>query len=64
MQELESRTIEFDNRVTKGIRLPKSMLLYAVAADHFVLAAKPIASLEDSALARTCVSVISEKGKA
>ena len=45
MQKLvETQTIEVDEKVTLGAKLPKSMVLYAVDVDHFVIAAKPLKS--------------------
>jgi hypothetical protein len=60
---LESPTIEIDAKVTKGVKLPAKMILYAVAADRFVIAAKPIKDLEENALAKTRVAVVTKEGK-
>jgi hypothetical protein len=64
MQKLvETQTIEIDSKVTKGIKLPATMILYAVAADHFVITAKPLKDLEDNALAKTRVAVATVEDK-
>lgn len=39
------------------------MTLYAVDFEHFVITAKPIKSLEEKALTKTKVKVISEQNK-
>jgi hypothetical protein len=63
MQKLETRTIEIDSKVTEGVKLPASMILYAVAVDHFVITAKPLKNLEATALAKTRVAVAAGEDK-
>ena len=64
MQKLiETQTIEVDEKVTLGSKLPKSMVLYAVDVDHFVISAKPLKSLEDCALTKSRVAVTVQEGK-
>jgi hypothetical protein len=42
MQKLvETRIIEIDEKLTGGVKLPRTMILYTVDADHFVLALNP-----------------------
>jgi len=60
---LQNPSIEMDAKITEGTKLPAKMILYAVAADHFVISAKPIKDLEDSALAKSRVSVNLKNGK-
>jgi hypothetical protein len=58
MQKLvRAQSITLDSKVTHGVELPATMILYAVATDHFVIAAKPLKELEASALAKTSVAV-------
>lgn len=63
MQKLVETRIEIDEKVTKGEKLPEAMILYAVDAEHLVIAAKPIKTLEEKALTKTQVKVISEQNK-
>jgi hypothetical protein len=61
MQKLMEARIEIDEKVTKGVRLPEAMILYAVDTEHMVITAKPMKNLEDKAIAKTQVKVVSEK---
>jgi hypothetical protein len=63
MQRLVETRIEIDEKVTKGEKLPEDMILYAVDAEHLVIAAKPLKTLEKKALIKTQVKVISEENK-
>ena len=64
MQEIvEKHVIEFDKKLISGEQLPKSLILYTVDAEHFVMSVKPLESLEDSALTQTRVSVVSRQNK-
>jgi hypothetical protein len=64
MQKLvETRLIEIDEKVTGGVKLPRTMILYTVDADHFVIAAKPLKILEDDALTKMHVSVAHQGNK-
>lgn len=64
MQKLvETRIIEIDEKVTGDVKLPRTMILYTVDADHFVLAAKPVKILEDSALTKTRVLAVHQENK-
>jgi hypothetical protein len=40
MQKTFKTRIEIDEKVTGGIKLPETMILYTVDADHFIMAAK------------------------
>jgi hypothetical protein len=55
--------IEVDKNVVGGVELPRTLILYTVDADHFVLSVKPLESLEESALTKTRVSVAVEQSK-
>lgn len=55
--------IEIDKKVTKVEKLPQAMNLYAVNAEHFVTAAKPLKNLEEKALTKTQVKVVREQNK-
>ena len=64
MQEIVKQyAIEFDKKVLGGVELPKTLILYTVDAEHFVLSVKPLESLEETALTQTRVSVISQQNK-
>ena len=63
MQKFVETRIEIDEKVTGGIKLPQTMILYTVDADHFIIAAKPLKTLEESALTETRVEVASQQGK-
>ena len=64
MQELvELAAIEIDAKITGGAKLPETMILYAMAADHFVIASKSLKKLEDTALAKTRVSLVTQDGR-
>ncbi|MGD0644416.1 MAG: hypothetical protein ABSA75_05875 [Candidatus Bathyarchaeia archaeon] len=54
---VKSRVIKFDKKVAGGVKLPRTLVLYAVDAGHFVLSVKPLESLEEAALIKTRVSV-------
>jgi len=53
--------IEIDEKVTKGLRLPEAMIIYAVDTEHMVVTAKPMKNLEEKAITKTQVKVVSEK---
>jgi len=55
--------IEIDEKVTKGEKLPEAMILYAVDAEHLVIAAKPLKTLEEKALTKMHVKLVSERNK-
>ena len=64
MQNLfEASMVEVDKKVVGGVKLPKTLILYAVDADHFVLSVKPLESLEESALTKARVSVSVQQDK-
>lgn len=63
MQRLVETSIEIDEKITKGEKLPEVMLLYAVDLEHFVITSKPLKKLEDKALTKTKVKVINEQNK-
>jgi hypothetical protein len=63
VQRLVESRIEVDEKVTGGEKLPEGMILYAVDAEHLVIAAKPLKTLEEKAIAKTQVRVISEQNK-
>jgi len=63
MQKLVETRIEIDEKVTAGEKLPETMILYAMDADHLVIAAKSVKALEENALTKTSVKVVSQKNK-
>ncbi|RJS77072.1 hypothetical protein CW707_02990 [Candidatus Bathyarchaeota archaeon] len=63
MQKLVEARIEVDEKITGGERLPEVMTLYAVDSEHFVITANPIKSLEDKALTKMQVKVVSEQNR-
>jgi hypothetical protein len=63
VQRLVEAKIEVDAKVTGGEKLPEVMILYAVDAEHLVIAAKPLKTLEEKAITKTQVRVISEQNK-
>ena len=64
MQEIvKQRSIEFDKKVAGDVKLPRTLILYTVDANHFVLSVKPLESLEETALTKTRVSVAVEQDK-
>ena len=64
MQEIVKQcAIEFDKKVVGGVKLPRTLILYAVDANHFVLSIKPLESLEETALTKTRVSVAVQQDK-
>jgi hypothetical protein len=63
MQKLVEARIEIDEKVTKGGMLPEAMILYAVDAEHMVITAKPLRALEEKALTKTQVRVVSEQNR-
>ena len=63
MQKPFETRIEIDEKVTGGIKLPQTMILYTMDADHFIIAAKPLKTLEESALTEMRVEVASQQGK-
>jgi len=50
MQKLAGYRIEIDEKVTQGMKLPETMILYAVDMEHMVLTAKPNKTLEEKAI--------------
>jgi len=63
MQKVVETKIEINEKVTAGEKLPETMILYTVDADHLVITAKPIQTLEESALTKTLVKVVSQQDK-
>lgn len=63
MQKLAETRIEIDEKVTGGTKLPQTMILYTMDADHFIIAAKPLKALEESALTKTRVEAASQQNK-
>jgi len=63
MQRLVETRIEIDEKVTAGEKLPETMIVYTMDADHLVISAKPVKALEDKALTKTSVRVVSQQGK-
>ncbi|KPV62770.1 MAG: hypothetical protein AOA65_1613 [Candidatus Bathyarchaeota archaeon BA1] len=63
MQKLVETRIEIDEKVTAGEKLPETMILYTMDADHLVIAAKPLKPLEENALTKTHVKVASQQNK-
>ena len=63
MQKLVETRIEIDEKVTAGEKLPETMILYNMDADHLVITAKPLKTLEKSALTKTSVKVVSQQNK-
>jgi hypothetical protein len=64
MQEIvASHMIEVNRKVLGEVELPKTLILYTVDAEHFVLASKPLQSLDETALTKTRVSVALEGNK-
>jgi hypothetical protein len=63
MQRLVETRIEIGGEITRGERLLEVMILYAVDAEHLVIAAKPLGALEEKALAKTPVKVFCEKNR-
>ena len=64
MQELvKQRVMEVDKKVAGGVKLPRTLILYTVDADHFVLSVKPLEALEKNALTKARVSVAVQQDK-
>lgn len=63
MQKLVETRIEIDEKITAGEKLPETMILYTMDADHLVITAKPIKTLEKSSLTKTNVKVVSQQNK-
>jgi len=63
MQKLAGYRIEIDEKVTQGMKLPETMILYAVDMEHMVLTAKPNKTLEEKAITKAEVRVVAEKNK-
>ena len=63
MQRLAETRIEIDESVTAGEKLPEAMVLYAMDADHLVIAAKPLKVLEENALTKASAKVVSQQNK-
>jgi len=63
MQRLVETDIEFDEKVVAGEKLPETMIVYVMDAEHFILTAKPIEHLEEDALTKTCAKVVSPQNK-
>jgi hypothetical protein len=49
---------EIDEKVTQGMKLPATMILYAVDMEHMVLTAKPNKTLEEKAITKMEVRVV------
>ena len=45
------------------MKLLQAMILYTMDADHFIIAAKPLKTLEESALTKTRVDVANQQNK-
>lgn len=64
MQNLfEASMVEVDKKVVGGVELSRTLILYAVDADHFVLSVKPLESLEETAFTKARVSVAVQQDK-
>jgi hypothetical protein len=63
MQKLIETRIEIDEKITASEKLPETMILYTMDADHFVITVKPLKTLEERALTRTRVEVTSRQNK-
>jgi hypothetical protein len=63
IQKLDETRIEVDEKVIAGEKLPKTMILYIMDIGHFIIAAKPLKTLEESALTKANVEVASQKNK-
>jgi len=63
MQKVVETKIEIDEKVTAGEKLPETMILYTMDADHFVITAKPLEALEENALMKISVKVIGQENK-
>lgn len=64
MQEIvQQRVIEVDKKVVGNVNLPRTLILYTVDADHFVLSVKPLENLERAALTKKRVSVAVHQDK-
>jgi hypothetical protein len=64
MQEIvQQQVIEVDKKVVGNIKLPRTLILYTVDADHFVLSVKPLENLEKTALTKKRVSVAIQQDK-
>jgi hypothetical protein len=63
MRKLVEYKVEISGKVTQGVKLPETMILYVVDTEHMVLTAKPNKTLEEKAIAKTRVKVFEEKGK-
>ncbi|MEM2946678.1 MAG: hypothetical protein QXN96_00385 [Candidatus Bathyarchaeia archaeon] len=63
MQKLIEYRIEIDEKVTGGLKLPETMILYAVDTEHMILTAKPNKTLEEKAITKTEVKVIVGKNR-
>jgi len=63
IQKLDETRIEVDEKVIAGEKLPKTMILYIMDIGHFIIATKPLKTLEESALTKANVEVASQKNK-
>lgn len=63
MQKLVETRIEIDEKVTASEKLPETMILYTINADHLVISAKPVEDLEEKTLMKTSVKVVSQQNK-
>jgi len=63
MQKLVESDIEFDEKVVAGEKLPETMIVYVMDAEHFILTAKPIEHLEEDALTKMSAKVVSQQNK-
>jgi hypothetical protein len=63
MQKLAETRIVVDEKVIAGEKLPKTMILYTMDIGHFIIAARPLKALEESALTKAHVEVASQQNK-
>jgi hypothetical protein len=63
MQKLVETDIEFDEKVVAGEKLPETMIVYVMDAEHFILTAKPIEHLEEEALTKMHAKIVSQQNK-
>jgi len=63
MQKLVEKGIEMDEKPAAGKKLPETMILYTMDADHFIITAKPQKTLEENTLTKMHVKVIGQQNK-
>lgn len=63
MQKLVETGIEVDEKVTAGEKLPETMILYTMDADHFIVTVKPLKALEETALTKMRVKVFHQQNR-